>query len=152
MQARMKNPVMIISGAMQPALALVAAVKNGSVPAKTLELSHLRASQINGCSFCVDMGARELKKAGESDERLFAVSAWREAPYFTDAERAGKVERRFDDEQVSNGAEPEHEVGRVVVAAQSDDRVHQREDCAGDHRQFQDRQCPVLQRERVAHC
>jgi len=88
MQARMKNPVMIISGAMQPALALVAAVKNGSVPAKTLEHSHLRASQINGCSFCVDMGARELKKAGESDDRLFAVSAWREAPYFTDAERA----------------------------------------------------------------
>jgi AhpD family alkylhydroperoxidase len=88
MQARMNNPVMIIPGAMQPALALVAAVKNGSVPMRILELSHLRASQINGCSFCVDMGARELKKVGETDERLFAVSAWREAPYFTDAERA----------------------------------------------------------------
>jgi len=88
MQARMNNPVMIIPGAMQPALALVAAVKNGSVPLRILELSHLRASQINGCSFCVDMGARELKKVGETDERLFAVSAWREAPYFTDAERA----------------------------------------------------------------
>lgn len=88
MQARMKNPVMIIPGALQSALALVSAVKNGSVPASTLELSHLRASQINGCSFCVDMGAREMKKAGETDERLFAVSAWREAPYFTNAERA----------------------------------------------------------------
>ena len=54
----------------------------------TLELVHLRASQINGCSVCVDMHARELKKAGETDERLFAVAAWREAPYFTDAERA----------------------------------------------------------------
>jgi AhpD family alkylhydroperoxidase len=48
----------------------------------------LRASQINGCSFCVDGGAREAKKAGEIDDRLLAVAAWREAPYFTDAERA----------------------------------------------------------------
>ena len=88
MQARMNNPIMVIPNALQHALALVADVKNGNVPAQILELSHLRASQINGCSFCVDMGAREMKKAGESDERLFAVSAWREAPYFTDAERA----------------------------------------------------------------
>jgi AhpD family alkylhydroperoxidase len=58
------------------------------VPPATLELVHLRASQINGCSFCVDWGARSAKKAGETDERLFAVAAWREAPYFTDAERA----------------------------------------------------------------
>ena len=49
---------------------------------------HLRASQINGCSVCIDMGWRMLKKQGEKDERLFAVSAWRDAPYFTDAERA----------------------------------------------------------------
>ena len=88
MQARMKNPIMVVPNALQHALALVADIKNGSVPAKILELSHLRASQINGCSFCVDMGAREMKKEGETDERLFAVSAWREAPYFTDAERA----------------------------------------------------------------
>ena len=58
------------------------------MPVTTLELVHLRASQINGCSFCVDLGAHNLKKAGETDERLFAVAAWREAPYFTDAERA----------------------------------------------------------------
>ena len=88
MQARMKNPIMVIPSALQHALGLVADIKNGSVPANILELSHLRASQINGCSFCVDMGAREMKKAGETDERLFAVSAWRETPYFTDAERA----------------------------------------------------------------
>ena len=58
------------------------------MPQSLLELVHLRASQINGCSFCVDFGARNAKKAGETDERLFAVAAWREAPYFTDAERA----------------------------------------------------------------
>jgi AhpD family alkylhydroperoxidase len=58
------------------------------VPKVTLDLVHLRASQINGCSVCVDMHARDLRKEGESDERLFAVAAWRETPYFTDAERA----------------------------------------------------------------
>jgi AhpD family alkylhydroperoxidase len=60
----------------------------GGVPAATLGLVHLRASQINGCSACVDSGSRGAKKAGETDERLFAVAAWREAPYFSQAERA----------------------------------------------------------------
>ena len=58
------------------------------MPARTLDLVELRASQINGCSLCVDMHARYLKKAGETDERLFALAAWRDAPYFTDTERA----------------------------------------------------------------
>jgi AhpD family alkylhydroperoxidase len=88
MQARMKNPAMIVPGAMQALYALGAVAKNGDVPSRTLDLIHLRASQINGCSVCVDMHARDLKKAGETDERLFAVAAWQEAPYFTDAERA----------------------------------------------------------------
>ena len=60
----------------------------GGVPPHTLELVHLRVSQINGCSACVDSGAKQARKAGETDERLFAVAAWREAPYYTDAERA----------------------------------------------------------------
>ena len=68
-------------------MAVVAAVRKSGVPQRTLDLVHLRASQINGCSFCVDMGSRELKKTGETDDRLFAVAAWREAPYFTEAER-----------------------------------------------------------------
>lgn len=85
---RIKNPAMVIPEAMPPILNLLKAVKKGGVPEKTLELVHLRASQINGCSFCVDMGARSARKAGETEERLFAVAAWREAPYFTDAERA----------------------------------------------------------------
>ncbi|MGW5265437.1 carboxymuconolactone decarboxylase family protein [Microbispora sp. NPDC004025] len=58
------------------------------VPPATLELMKIRASQINGCAFCVDMHSRDAKKAGESDERLWSVAAWREAPYYTDAERA----------------------------------------------------------------
>jgi AhpD family alkylhydroperoxidase len=88
MQARMKNPVMVLPEVMPHALALNAAVEKAGLPQKTLKLIHLRASQINGCALCVDMHARELEHAGESRERLFAVAAWRETPYFTDAERA----------------------------------------------------------------
>ena len=88
LQSRMKNPALVIPNALQPMLALAGVIKNGAVPTATLELVNLRASQINGCGFCVDMHARDLKKAGETDERLFAVAAWRESPYFTDAERA----------------------------------------------------------------
>jgi AhpD family alkylhydroperoxidase len=88
MEARMKNPAMVLPGVWQPIQALNEAVGQGGVPPATLELVHLRVSQVNGCSACVDAGARTAKKGGETDERLFAVAAWREAPYFTDAERA----------------------------------------------------------------
>jgi AhpD family alkylhydroperoxidase len=64
------------------------AVHQSGLPARTIELVHLRASQINGCSVCVDMHSRALKKGGDTDERIFTVAAWREAPWFTDAERA----------------------------------------------------------------
>jgi AhpD family alkylhydroperoxidase len=79
---------MIVPDALQALYALGAAAKTSVLPPTTLDLIHLRASQTNGCSVCVDMHARDLKKAGETDERLFAVAAWCDAPYFTDAERA----------------------------------------------------------------
>jgi AhpD family alkylhydroperoxidase len=84
----MSNPATILPDAHTGIQSLLKATRQGGVPRTVLELVHLRASQINGCSFCVDSGARSAKKAGETDERLFAVAAWREAPYFTDAERA----------------------------------------------------------------
>ncbi|WP_084959122.1 carboxymuconolactone decarboxylase family protein [Thermoactinospora rubra] len=88
MQARMNNPALVLPGAMQALMGLDKAMRQAGVPKATLDLVLLRASQINGCSVCVDMHAKDLRKEGESDERLFAVAAWREAPYFTDAERA----------------------------------------------------------------
>jgi len=88
MQARIKNPAFILPDAMQAMMALKTAAEEGGVPHKTLELVHMRVSQINGCGFCVDFGARTARKAGESDERLFATAAWRDTPYFTDPERA----------------------------------------------------------------
>ena len=87
MQARMKHPTMITPGAMEALQSLAKAAEQGGVPKKTLALVHLRASQINGCSVCVDMGIR-FKERDETNERLFAVAAWKDAPCFTDAERA----------------------------------------------------------------
>jgi AhpD family alkylhydroperoxidase len=88
MQARIKNPAMIIPEAMKGIQTLQAATEKGGVPAATLALVHLRASQINGCGSCVQAGASGARKAGETDDRLATVAAWRDAPYFSDAERA----------------------------------------------------------------
>ena len=88
MQARMKNPVIVLPAAMQALLALDKATTSDGLPMVTRKLALLRASQINNCSVCVDMHAKELKRAGEKDERIFAVAAWRETTYFNDAERA----------------------------------------------------------------
>jgi len=79
---------MSLPGAFDALQALHKVTENGGVPRPTLELMNLRASQINGCSVCVDMHSRALRKLGEKAERIFAVSAWREAPYYSEAERA----------------------------------------------------------------
>lgn len=84
MEPRMKNPAAVIPGAWEAVVALNKAAQSGGVPASTRELVHLRVSQINGCSACLASAA----KSSESAERLVTVAGWREAPYFTDAERA----------------------------------------------------------------
>lgn len=88
MQARMNNPAIAVSGAMDALQALSKAAHKTGIPATTLELVNLRASQINGCSVCLQMHARDLRKAGESDEKIDTVAGWRDAPHFDDAERA----------------------------------------------------------------
>ncbi|MFJ5877509.1 carboxymuconolactone decarboxylase family protein [Streptomyces sp. NPDC093088] len=87
-EARMTNPAYVLPDAGPAIQALVKATRQGGVSEEILELVHLRASQINGCGFCVDYGAKNARKAGVSDEKLFAVAAWREVPYFSDEERA----------------------------------------------------------------
>jgi AhpD family alkylhydroperoxidase len=84
----MNNPANVLPDSMKGIQSIIKAAHSASVPRATMELAHLRASQINGCSPCVYGGAISAKKAGESDERLFAVAAWRETDLFTDAERA----------------------------------------------------------------
>lgn len=88
MQSRMTNIVALLPEAMAAMQALQGAAQNTGLPEKTAHLVHLRASQINGCGFCVDLHPRIMKKAGESDRRIFSVAAWREAPFYSDAERA----------------------------------------------------------------
>jgi AhpD family alkylhydroperoxidase len=87
MQARIKHPVMVFPAAMKALIALSNSTGD-TVPESTRNLVYLRASQINGCSVCLEMHASDMRKAGESDERIFTVAGWRDAPYFTDAERA----------------------------------------------------------------
>jgi len=87
-QARMAHPAFTLPGAMEALQALGKAIGDSDLPPKTLELLNLRASQINGCGVCAVQHPNIARKLGETDERLFAVAAWREAPYFDDAERA----------------------------------------------------------------
>jgi AhpD family alkylhydroperoxidase len=88
MKARIQNPALTIPGAFKALQLLADSVHDAEIPKVTHYLVHLRASQINGCGVCVDIHSRELEHAGEPSARIFTVSAWREAPYFNDAERA----------------------------------------------------------------
>ena len=88
MHPRIENPAVSVPGALPALQGLAGVLRQSTVPETTLALVELRASQINGCSICVDMHSHELVLAGEPAHRIHAVAAWREAPYFTDAERA----------------------------------------------------------------
>lgn len=73
---------------MQAVVALNKAVQESGLEHSLLHLIKLRASQINGCSFCVDMHSREAREDGETEQRLYLVAAWKESPLFTERERA----------------------------------------------------------------
>lgn len=90
MQARMKNPGLVLN-VNEPIQQIIAEIQGAGVEQATLDLVHMRASQINGCGWCVQYGARAMRKAGESEDRMATVAAWRDVPYFTDAERAALV-------------------------------------------------------------
>jgi AhpD family alkylhydroperoxidase len=84
----MDHPVMVVPEAMAALHALGAAIGDCGVPHRTVELVNFRASQINGCSVCLEGGARDAAKAGESPDRLLVLAGWRDTPFFTEAERA----------------------------------------------------------------
>jgi AhpD family alkylhydroperoxidase len=85
---RMPNPVALIPEALQALMAVNKAVHRAGLDPKVLALSHLRASQINGCGPCVAGGAQQSRKSGVTDDQVHAVAAWRETPWFSDEERA----------------------------------------------------------------
>ncbi|NGO10404.1 carboxymuconolactone decarboxylase family protein [Streptomyces sp. HC44] len=68
--------------------AAVSAARDAKIEPELLELLRIRASQINGCAFCLDMHTKDARAQGETEQRIYALSAWRETPFFTDQERA----------------------------------------------------------------
>ncbi|MEQ7126623.1 carboxymuconolactone decarboxylase family protein [Actinopolymorpha sp. B11F2] len=88
MEARMPNPATLLPGATEGIQAAVREMFQAGVPQATMELVHQRVSQINGCAWCLNYGAKNAKQAGETDERLALVAGWREAHCYTDEEKA----------------------------------------------------------------
>ncbi|MFB2118956.1 carboxymuconolactone decarboxylase family protein [Parapedobacter sp. 2B3] len=74
--------------ALTPLFGISGYLKKSSIEKELLELVDFRVSQINGCAYCLDMHAKELRAMGETEQRLYGLSAWREAPYYTARERA----------------------------------------------------------------
>jgi len=87
MKARL-DPRNVAPEAMEAVSHLHAYVRNCGLDHKLLELVKLRASQINGCAWCMDMHSKELRAAGEDEQRLHVLSVWRECPFYTERERA----------------------------------------------------------------
>jgi len=71
---------------------------NAGIDVLLRELVRIRASQLNGCAFCIDMHTKDARAAGETEQRIYALPAWRETPFFTDAERADQPDR--DDQRL----------------------------------------------------
>lgn len=88
MEARISNPATLLPGAFEGIQGLIKSVNQAGIPPATMELVHLRISQINGCAWCLNYGVKSAKQAGETDERLGLIAGWREAHCFTDAEKA----------------------------------------------------------------
>lgn len=88
MEARMQHPVYVLPDALNALIALSKAAETSGISKTVTNLATLRASQINGCSVCVGMHAKDMREAGESEERVYSVAAWRDTALFTDAERA----------------------------------------------------------------
>ena len=73
---------------LQPILAIHSLIEAGGLEEKLLHLVQMRASQINGCAYCLDMHSKDARAAGETEQRLYSLEAWRETPFYSDRERA----------------------------------------------------------------
>jgi len=87
MQERI-NAAKVVPEAYRAMLNLESHVRNSGLEAPLLELVRMRSSQINGCAYCIDMHSKDARAAGETEQRLYALDAWRETPFYTDRERA----------------------------------------------------------------
>ena len=82
------NAMSVAPGGFQAMLGLEKYLHSSSIEANLLHLIKLRASQVNGCAYCIDMHWKDLRDAGDTEQRLYGLDAWAEAPYYTDRERA----------------------------------------------------------------
>ncbi len=87
MQARI-NYVKVAPGAYKAMSSLEEYLHQSGLEAPLLHLIKMRASQINGCAYCIDMHSKDLRALGETEQRIYSLDAWRECPYYTDRERA----------------------------------------------------------------
>lgn len=88
MEPRLDYRTVLPKEALQTLYGLEQSIRKSGLETKTLELVRMRASQINGCAYCLDMHSKDARAEGETEQRLYGLSAWREAPYYTDRERA----------------------------------------------------------------
>ena len=132
MEARMKNPAMVLD-AMPAIQGLYKAMYASGIDPRLLELVHLRASQINGCSACVSSGVEQAKKHGETDERLHQVVAWRMPPLHRRGAQCAHAGGGGDPAGGSPGRGDRRDLGRgrrllrraAAVGHHPDDRDHQ---------------------------
>jgi len=122
MEPRLNNPAALIPEAWEGIQKLLVAVQKGGLPASTLELTHMRASQINGCSACIEGAVRHAHKSGELDERLLMVAAWEHSSQFTEAERAA-LELTEEMTRLADRADPVPDETWARVAEHHDDRA-----------------------------
>ena len=87
MQARI-DLMRVNPGIMQAMLGLERQVRQAGLDHKLIDLVRMRASQINGCAYCLDMHSKDARAKGETEQRLYGLDAWRETPYYSDRERA----------------------------------------------------------------
>ncbi|WP_405869879.1 MULTISPECIES: carboxymuconolactone decarboxylase family protein [unclassified Streptomyces] len=108
--------------------AAVSAAQDAKVEPELLELIRIRASQINGCAFCLDMHTKDARAQGETEQRVYALNAWRETPFFTERERAALAlteavtlvhDGRVPDEVYAEAAEvfDEQQIAALIWAA-----------------------------------
>jgi AhpD family alkylhydroperoxidase len=88
MESRIDFMKVVPPEALQALYAVEKSIRKSGLELKTLELVRMRASQINGCAFCLDMHSKDARAEGETEQRLYGLNAWRETPYYTDRERA----------------------------------------------------------------
>lgn len=88
MEPRMDYRKNVSKDALQAMYSLEQAVRKSGLETSLLELVRMRASQINGCAYCIDMHSKDARAEGETEQRLYALNAWRETPFYTDRERA----------------------------------------------------------------